>query len=149
MVQKTTWVHLGYDINNGGINKYMIVAGRNLNDIKVESVYYDVVYLHGIWLLNKMEIWDTDIGMNTLRLRYSRKFTSSHGFILLIGKAKILLLPDYYMVNSRLALDGMKCLLVVSDIWYYLCAIWNLLFWCNRTRTYTNILMCMLMTYKL
>ena len=46
--------------------------------------------------------------MNTLRLRYSRKFTSSHGLILVIGKAKLLLLPEYYMVYALLSFDGME-----------------------------------------
>ena len=62
-----------YDANNGGINKYIIVAGRNLNDTPFESVYYDVVYLHGIWLLNEMEMWYTDIGNEYLEAKILEK----------------------------------------------------------------------------
>ena len=51
----------------------MIVAGGNLNDIPVESVYCNVVYLHGIWLLNEMEMWDTDIGNEYLEAKIIEK----------------------------------------------------------------------------
>ena len=61
-------VHLVHDFKYYGHHKAMLAADLHITDIPVVSVYYGVVLLCGIWLLefiadiNKMETWATGIG---------------------------------------------------------------------------------------
>ena len=132
VVCKNIWFQLVYDINNYGRHKSRLVTDGNLNGIPVESFYSDIftsvvsvsfyLFLSSIKWKRGLQILET----HTFRKRHLKKFTSYEGLDLVIGKAKLSLLPRHYMVSGFLDFDGVKFLLVLLEVRDSSCESWNL-----------------------
>ena len=103
-------VHLVYEVKHNGCHKDRLVANGYLTDISVENIYSGVISLCDIRLIvflskiNKMKTWVTDIGNAYLEKIHLRKLTSYQGLDLVIGRAKLSLLPRNDMAFNILAL---------------------------------------------
>ena len=99
-----------YEVQHNGCHKDRLVANGYLTDISVENIYSGVISLCDIRLIvflskiNKMKTWVTDIGNAYLEKIHLRKLTSYQGLDLVIGRAKLSLLPRNDMAFNILAL---------------------------------------------
>ena len=65
---KRITVHMVYDVKVDGRHKARLVAGGHLTETPIDSIYSSVVSLRGLKIvlfiaeLNKLEVWNTDIG---------------------------------------------------------------------------------------
>ena len=74
----------------------------------------------------------TDIRNGCLEAQTLEKVYIIAGFSLVTGKAKLLLFKRNYMFFDVLFFDGMKYVLIVSEILDYSCASCNLIFGCEK-----------------
>ena len=142
MSYKKVQVNLVYYVKHDGRHKSSLVADGNLTDIPVESVYSGVASLCGTQLLvfiadrKKKKRGLHILESHTLKQRHWRKFTSQQGLNMVILTATFSLLPRRYMVSDIMALYGMKCSMIILEIWDSSCANGSLTPGCARTDIY-------------